>query len=81
MHGLLKPKLNFWWALIQSFYYSFSEKRMINCMIYTLTLNCTFDYIKMFTDLRYSKMILTILLVLKRSSGLKYCLLKLTYAL
>lgn len=48
---------------------------MINCVIPVLTLIVivTPDYIKMFTDLRFSKMILTIQLVFKRP-GLKYYL-------
>lgn len=47
---------------------------MINCVIPMLTLVIvTPDYIKMFIDLRFSKMVLTIQLVLKRP-GLKYYL-------
>lgn len=35
----------------------FSGKNMINCMVlYAVSLTATLDYIKMFTDLRFSKM-------------------------
>lgn len=38
---------------------TFSGKNMINCMVlYAVSLSATLDYIKMFTDLRFSKMIL-----------------------